>query len=79
MGVAEVSAALERSRPRVYQLISEGVIPSVRIGRSIRVPRAAFDAWLAVLEDQAVSNLGREPGENGSASMSFSSSGPSRE
>lgn len=31
---------------RVYQLIAEGLIPSVRIGRAIRVPRKAWDEWL---------------------------------
>jgi len=31
---------------RVYQLIAEGIIPSVRIGRAIRIPREAWDEWL---------------------------------
>ncbi len=31
---------------RVYQLIAEGIIPSVRIGRAIRIPRKAWDEWL---------------------------------
>jgi len=31
---------------RVYQLIAEGLIPSVRIGRAIRIPREAWNEWL---------------------------------
>jgi prophage regulatory protein len=31
---------------RVYQLIAEGLIPSVRIGRAIRIPRDAWEQWL---------------------------------
>lgn len=31
---------------RIYQLIAEGLIPSVRIGRAIRIPRDAWEQWL---------------------------------
>ena len=36
---AEVAALLSLSRSEVYRLIDRGEIPSVRIGRSRRVPR----------------------------------------
>ena len=36
--VSEAAAFLQVSRSQLYKLISEGVLPSVRIGRSIRVP-----------------------------------------
>jgi len=31
----------------VYRLAREGVIPSLRLGRSIRIPRKALDAMIA--------------------------------
>lgn len=36
---AEVAALLALSRSEVYRMIERGEIPSVRIGRSVRVPR----------------------------------------
>lgn len=43
----EVARLLGVSRSRAYELIASGVLPSVRIGRSIRVPLAALRAWIA--------------------------------
>lgn len=37
---AEVAAMLSISRSSAYQLIAAGTIPSVRIGRMVRVPLA---------------------------------------
>lgn len=34
------------SRPMVYQLLNRADCPALRIGRSIRVPENAFDAWM---------------------------------
>lgn len=36
---AEVAALLSLSRSEVYRQIAAGTIPSVRFGRSVRVPR----------------------------------------
>jgi excisionase family DNA binding protein len=41
------------SVPRVYQLIAAGEIPSVRVGNAIRIPRPAWERWLAGKADQA--------------------------
>jgi excisionase family DNA binding protein len=41
--VAEASDALSVSRSTLYQLIQQGVVPVVRIGRSVRVPRQALE------------------------------------
>jgi excisionase family DNA binding protein len=43
----DVSVALNMSRSRVYQLIAQGVLPSVRIGKSVRVPVDALQKWIA--------------------------------
>ena len=44
--VKELAKIIRLSRARTYALIQRGVIPSVRIGGSIRVPRAAYEQWL---------------------------------
>ncbi len=43
----EAASMLAVGRTRIYEMIAEGSIPSVRIGqRSIRVPIAALREWL---------------------------------
>ena len=44
--VPEVASELRIARSRVYELVGEGEIPSVRIGRSVRVSRKELDRWL---------------------------------
>lgn len=62
--IAEVAQELSVSRTRAYQLAAEGQIPSVRLSeRRIRVPRAAFEAWLAEQSEIALRNL-RPSGES---------------
>jgi excisionase family DNA binding protein len=45
--VNEAADAIGISRARCYELIAEGVIPSVRIGSSIRVPVDQLKALIA--------------------------------
>lgn len=42
----EVAEILSVSKPRVYELIRKGTLPSVKIGRQVRVLESALDAWL---------------------------------
>jgi len=44
--VPEVAAVLRIARSRAYELVGEGEIPSVRIGRSVRVSRRELERWL---------------------------------
>jgi excisionase family DNA binding protein len=44
---AGAADAIGVSRARAYELIAGGVIPSIRIGTSIRVPVDALRAWVA--------------------------------
>lgn len=44
--VQELAAVLRISRSEAYKLVDQGVIPSVRIGRSIRVSCAAVQECL---------------------------------
>jgi excisionase family DNA binding protein len=62
MRVRAVAAELGITVRRAYQLIEAGDLPHTRIGaRTIRVPRPAFEAWLAAHAERAVSSLGRRP------------------
>ncbi len=44
--VPEVAEIIRVARSRAYELVAEGEIPSVRIGRSVRVSRKELDRWL---------------------------------
>lgn len=44
--VPEVAQVLRIARSRAYELVGSGEIPSVRIGRSVRVSRKELDRWL---------------------------------
>lgn len=46
LSVPEAAAELGISRNLAYQLAREGVIPSIRLGRRVVVPRVALDALL---------------------------------
>lgn len=49
----EVADALGVGRSKAYELIASGVIPSVRIGASVRVPLDSLRAWIASQTDDA--------------------------
>lgn len=44
--VADVAALLAISKAKAYALIKRGDIPSVTVGKSVRVPRRALEAWI---------------------------------
>lgn len=44
--VREAAALLRISRNSMYELVSRRELPSIRLGRSIRIPRHALEAWL---------------------------------
>jgi excisionase family DNA binding protein len=44
--IAEVAKLLHVSRGHAYDLIAEGKLRSLRVGRAIRVPRTALDAFI---------------------------------
>jgi excisionase family DNA binding protein len=43
---SDIAPQLGVTTGRVYQLIAAGVIPAVRIGGAIRIPRAAWERWV---------------------------------
>jgi excisionase family DNA binding protein len=44
--VPEVAVELRIARSRAYELVADGSIPAVKIGRSIRVNRKELENWL---------------------------------
>jgi excisionase family DNA binding protein len=44
--IDEVSRALRLGRSQVYQLCAAGKLPTIRIGRSVRVPADALREWV---------------------------------
>ena len=43
---SEAAKLLSISRSKAYELIAAGVLPSVRVGGSVRVPAARLQAWI---------------------------------
>lgn len=44
--IDDVAELLDVSRARAYELVREGLLPVVRLGRQIRVDPGKLDAWL---------------------------------
>ena len=44
---SEVADTLGIGRSKAYELIASGVIPSIRLGASVRVPADALRTWIA--------------------------------
>ncbi len=42
----EVATKLSVGRATAYEMMAGGVLPTVRIGRSVRVPLRALEAWV---------------------------------
>lgn len=51
--VDETARELRIAKRRVFAMISDGTLPSVKIGRSRRVSQAAIAAYIAQLETAA--------------------------
>jgi len=45
--VTETARLLRISRNLAYELVARGELPSVRLGRVIRIPRFGLESWLA--------------------------------
>ncbi len=49
MRVDEAASRLGFSRSKVYQMINDGLIPSVRVANRIRISAADLEAWVRTL------------------------------
>jgi excisionase family DNA binding protein len=56
MRPAEAAELLAVSRSKLYQLIAAGKVPSVRVGKSLRLPTEALRRWV---EDSVNPEFGR--------------------
>jgi excisionase family DNA binding protein len=63
--VEEVAAALRVSRTTAYEGVRTGEIPSVRIGRSIRIPRHMLASYLGVPSEDEPGNGHARPHQDG--------------
>ena len=62
---SEIAPVLGLTTGRIYQLISAGEIPSTRVGGAIRIPRVAWDSWLASHSTRALGGLQDSKGRLG--------------
>ncbi len=46
MKIAEICRRLELGEVAVYQMLREGILPAVKLGRRWIVTREAFEEWL---------------------------------
>lgn len=44
--VEQARERLQVGRSTMYDLVAEKVVPSVRIGRSVRIPEDQLEAWI---------------------------------
>ena len=44
--VREVAEVLRVPRSRAYELVREGLIPSIRLGRQVRIEESALREWI---------------------------------
>ena len=57
MSAAEAAERLGVCRRRVYQLIHTRLLPGVKRGRRILIPRQAFDAYIQQINHAAFGNV----------------------
>ncbi len=55
--IEDLAKMLGVRRTRAYELVKQRVIPSVRIGGRIRIPRAAYAAWIDQQSHTALANV----------------------
>lgn len=46
MSTKELQEKLGVSKTTAYSLVQSGEVPSIKIGRSYRIPREMFEAWV---------------------------------
>jgi excisionase family DNA binding protein len=51
--VEEVARILGIGRTKAFEMVARRELPVIRMGRLVRVPRAALDAWIAERTERA--------------------------
>lgn len=58
--VDEVARLIRLGKSKTWELVNQGEIPSVKIGKSRRVPAAALHAWITTqTEEQTDQTVGK--------------------
>jgi excisionase family DNA binding protein len=61
----EAADALGVSRSTIYELVADGTVPSMRLGRSVRVPAESLREWVLKSSERDLKNaVGREMGNS---------------
>ncbi len=47
----EAASVMGVSRSRIYELMRQGSLPRIHIGRSVRIPTQAVQAWVTLQAD----------------------------
>lgn len=63
MRVADLAPLLGVTSSRLYQLLAQGRLPYVRVGRSIRIPREAWNRWLEEQAQRALDSVRNSSGK----------------
>ena len=50
--VSEISKILDIGKYSAYNLVKRNMFRKIRIGKTIRIPKESFNAWLISLEQQ---------------------------
>ena len=59
--VDEAAQLLSLGRSTLYAMAAAGTIPTVRVGRSLRIPREELNRWIEQRTEQAVDFEGQRP------------------
>jgi excisionase family DNA binding protein len=51
--IPEAAQMISVGRSTMYELVASGVVPSVRFGKSVRVPAQALEEWIRKKYEQA--------------------------
>lgn len=57
--VEEAARVLSVSRRTAFELLRTGELPVVRIGRAVRIPKAALRAWIESQTERPADRWGR--------------------
>ena len=50
---SEAMELIAVGRSRIYEMLASGELPSIRVGRSIRIPVKALEEWVADSQEAA--------------------------
>ncbi len=53
--IPEVAETLGIGRTKIYEMIATGELPTIRVGRAVRISVAALQKWIEEREQQGLS------------------------